>query len=86
MCLRTSHNTCPALMTKLADVADLKSAAERRVGSIPTQGIRLCGGIGRRIGFKIRRPLKACGFDPHQSHYETKDKETKAVSNDRAGQ
>lgn len=26
------------------------------------------GGIGRRSGLKIRRPLKACGFDPHPGH------------------
>ena len=26
------------------------------------------GGIGRRNGLKIRRPLKACGFDPLSGH------------------
>ena len=26
------------------------------------------GGIGRRSGLKIHRPLKSCGFDPHPGH------------------
>ncbi len=35
--------------------------------------LRLCGGIGRRDGFKIRCPLRASRFDSGQSHIRGKD-------------
>ena len=31
------------------------------------------GGIGRRTGLKIPRPLKACRFDPDFRHFEASE-------------
>ncbi len=37
------------------------------------------GGIGRRSGLKIRRPLKACGFDPHPGHHRFFEKSARTA-------
>lgn len=50
----------------LAQKRRLHAAAATYVRRPPAH--RPDGGIGRRNGLKIRRPLKACGFDPHSGH------------------
>ncbi len=53
-----------------------ESSDRRRALTIPMRPMRLqstppkrrCGGTGRRSGFKIRRPLKACRFNSCHRH------------------
>ena len=54
-----------------ADHATTRSGSCRagRSAYVPAPLVSPSGGIGRRSGFKIRRPLKACGFKSHLGHH-----------------
>ena len=60
----------PIRSTQSVDSCSLQRSAPCRTQG-PSRNTGRCGGTGRRSGFKIRRPLKACRFDSCHRHFRS---------------